>query len=234
MHWFDLMREVLLTTASAAVTGFSIYFAIKKIGCSVSTAFSISHEGFSETRINHIVLVNNKNKPLNIFSIEAVIDGDIVLEVEKSDVPITLGPYESRMIHTSQVSEYRIGTDIYKPEFLLPHAVELYLVTDKGAVKCKNMEHPDFTSFREFRYLSRACKNNRTFNGIVYNDNAKYAISYIVGNEMKTVLLGRSGFISGSEFHFNMLRPEDITSKEKVKSVLEANGYKKVFVDDLK
>ena len=68
----------------------------------------------------------------------------------------------------------------------------------------------------------------------MYNDNAKYAICYIVDNEMNTVLIDRSGFIHDSEFRFNMLRPEDMVSKEKVKSTLEANGYKNVFVDDLK
>lgn len=226
-------QQFLVALAGAAVTAFSIYFAIKKIGHSISCSYSVLLEKCSAKRIDKVVLINNKNRSVNVFSVAVIINEDIFLEVEKFDVPVVLGPYEAKTIETEPVSEYRIGEDKFEPRFGSPERLQLFVFSDKGAIRCKSLDHPSFEKFTRFGHLQQVVKCTNRFNGRVYDDRALFAVTCQLGDALHTMFVDRAGFINDSVFSFNMVRPEDLASKETLKTVIEKNSGKRVAVDEL-
>ncbi len=91
------------------------------------------------------------------------------------------------------------------------------------------VSHPGaavLTTFREYRL---ATKEVRHFNGVVYNDDAAFAIIYRANSEVKTSIVHRSGFICHDwNFWFNMIPQEHMKSEADLSSYLRAVGLDKV------
>ena len=99
-------KELMTVATGVVATGFSFYFTWQKLGTSVNASYSISGDIFSEERLDNIILKNNKNKPIEIFTISALIDNKYYIEVERLDTPIILKGLEVVKINTSPVSEW--------------------------------------------------------------------------------------------------------------------------------
>jgi hypothetical protein len=61
------------------------------------------------------------------------------------------------------------------------------------------------------------------FNDGMYNDNARYAISYVEDSQKRTALIDAAGFINW-DYLPNGLRPADMRSIETVRDALVACG----------
>ena len=66
VHIIDIYFRPLVIVISTAIT---ILLSWKKIGNSVSANYKIVSDLLSATRIDHIVLVNYKDKPVPVFAI---------------------------------------------------------------------------------------------------------------------------------------------------------------------
>ena len=106
-----IIKEILKIMPGALLFPFSLYFFWKKIYHKVYVSFTVGHYKLSATRIESLVLSNLKDKPLPIFSIYAVIDRDISIQVQKFDPPLILKGLESLSIKTDPVSAYYIGSN---------------------------------------------------------------------------------------------------------------------------
>lgn len=234
----DTVKGVLASAPGVILAGFSLYFAYQKIQDKILVTYSIVSEGVSETRISEMSLINKKNKPVTIFSIQAVINKDIVVEVESFKSALILKPLESIHIDTSPFSSLRLGFDQYEAEYMAPNQVDIFLITENKKIKCELINSPSLSSYFDFKHYKKATKETRTYNGKVFNDSVKYAIVYNYNSEERTAFVGKSGHISEDwGFKYNAVEESSMGSKEDVRSYLVAIGYDKIFdgliVDDI-
>jgi hypothetical protein len=217
------LQEFLKLVPGIAIFPLSFYLAWKKIGTSVSCSVSYSSSRVSANQFKDIVLANNKDKPITIFEIQAVIDNDISFSVDKFDPPIVLKSLETISISAKPYSSLYIGEQQWEPDPLFRGKLDIYLSTPTGIVKCKNTSHPDTNTFEKLGHFNRAAKITNKFNGIVYSKGkAAYAITYKSGTGVKTAIVDVSGFISGDwDYQYNFVQPEHMKSIEGIKEFLK-------------
>lgn len=235
----DMLRNILVSMPGVVLAGFSFYFAYQKIGDKVLTTYSVVYGTVSAKRISEITLINKKNKPLIIFSIQAVINKEIVIEVESFETGLILKPLESIHIKTTPFSNFRIGSDAYDVSYFGPDLVEIYLLSDSRKNECKTISSPILSSFFDPRIYSIAGKTTHKFNGYVFNETVRYAITYKYMDETKTAFVHYSGaMLEGWDFKYNFIEEEFMVSADSVKKHLVDLGFDKHFeflvVDDLK
>src|SRR5208282_1879475 len=222
------IQEFLKLVPGIVLFPFSIYFAWKKIWNKVAASITISSELTVAPRISSVVLRNMADKPLTVFEIYAVLNNDVYFQVEQFDPPIVVKPLESIQIETKPYSRLILGSESPEPSLTPSMKIELYLVLARKVVKCKMVSHPYTASSPTFKKYRLATKEVRTFNGLVYNDDAVYAIIYRVNAEVKTAIVDRSGFICrGWNFWFNAIPPEHLKSESDLKSYLEGVEFDK-------
>ncbi|MGK0270845.1 MAG: hypothetical protein ACI88H_001495 [Cocleimonas sp.] len=226
----ETIKTILASAPGIILVGFSLYFAYQKILNKILVTYSIVSEGVTETRISEISLINKKNKPVTIFSIQAVINKDIIVEVESFKPALILKPLESVHIDTLPFSSLHLGADHYKAEYMTPNQVDIFLITDSKKIKCELIDSPRLSSHFDFKHFKQATKKTRTYNGKVFNDSVKYAIVYNYGSEERTAFVGISGHISEDwGFRYNSIEKSSMGNKEDVRKYLVAIGYDKIF-----
>jgi len=224
------IKNILISIPGIVLGAFSIYFAYQKIGNKVLVSYATSFSRINENRISELELINEKNKPISIFSIHAVINQDIVVELDKFDTPLILKPLESIQLSTPAFSALYVGNERYKAEYNRPNKLDIYLITHKDKIKCKVINPPSLNAVFDFEHYRNAAKDIRTFNGRVYNENVKYAIIYRYDTQEYTALVEDWGFIAeGWNFRHNQIPKEFMGSSEKVKEYLVSLGYDKLF-----
>ena len=136
------------------------------------------------------------------------------------------------------VSEWFVGNEEYewRPPIETAKKVEIYLCSSFKTIKCKPGGRASKIGFAMKKKLSIAMASTRRFNDIIYNDNALFALTYVMGGETKTAIIDNAGFI-GWDILPNMLRKEDICSTDAVRQAIISSGLEKIigrfFVDDL-
>ncbi|MCZ4337710.1 hypothetical protein [Shewanella colwelliana] len=232
------IKSVLISIPGVFLMGLSFYFAYQKLGDRVLVTYAIEGGRTSETRISPLELINKKNKPVSIFSIHAILNKDVVFELVSFNPPLILKPLESLQVTTPKYSASYLGDERYKPDFMMPNKVDIYLITHKNKIKCVTINPPSINAMYDFSHYRKARKDTRKFNGKVYNERCKYAVTYRLGPDEKTAFIEDWGFITDDwEFKYNQVPEEFMTSKEKVYEFLSSLGYDQFFngmsVDEL-
>lgn len=223
------IQEFLKLVPGLVLFPFSLYFAWKKIGTNVSVSYAIHHEHTLAPRISSVILTNHKDKPLTVFSIHAVIGRTVAYEVDKFEPPLVIKPLESLQIEPRPYSNLYLGDEPYVPDFARVNELEIYISVPNKVVFCKGQSAPHFHSFKQFDGYQFASKSTRTFNGLVYNDDAVFAITYKTGSAVATAIVDKSGFICrGWTYQYNMIPPEYMKSKADVKKYLELANFEKL------
>lgn len=233
------LQELLKIVPGLAIFPLSFYLAWKKLGISVSASYAVRHELTLEDRLSPILLTNHKDRPLAIFAIHAVIDREISYQVEKFEPPLILKALESISIDPRPYSDLSFGAESYKPQFRAPHLVELYLVLSSSVIRCKQGRPPTLGELTHLSGYRIASKQTNTFNSLVYNNEAAYAITYKMNAMIKTAIIDRSGFICrGWNYRINMIPPEAMRDRSTVRAYLEVAQFDKASewfaVDDLR
>jgi len=177
---------------------FSVYFYIKKIGFNVKSRFDfVSALGY-ESRINNIVLENKKDKSVCIYGLYAVIDDRYFLELENFKEPLILNNNGVLKIDTKPFSFLLVETVRYELSF--SSKIKLFLKLDNGYIQTnKNFCFFPKKIDNKFTLIT---KGTRRYNNIVYNSYARYILTYIFDNQMKTAFFSKYGKIYG-EWSFN-------------------------------
>lgn len=208
---------------------FSIYFAWKKIGTSIGVSFSVGASGFSATRVDSIVFTNKKDKPLPIFSAFLLINKDIVVPIETFEPPLVLKGLEVTQVTTKPFSTYYLGSEQFDLSYEIICDAEFFVVTSAGPVRCNILGTDNDITYAYRNDLSVVVKSTSTFNGLVYNEQVIFAISYLIDGKQKTGLVARSGFIGGDwEFRYNMI-PSRLLTKDGIWEFMKQCGYDKLF-----
>jgi hypothetical protein len=218
-------KELMTVATGVVATGFSFYFTWQKLGTSVNASYSISGDIFSEERLDNIILKNNKNKPIEIFTISALIDNKYYIEVERLDTPIILKGLEVVKINTSPVSEWGFEKQ-ENSLFSYEKKIEIYISTSDSLIKCNSIKVKKFDKLKNLEIIS---KITRIHNGLVYNRNVLYIINYISDKNINSVLVLKDGIVSKSIFGFNVLSEELLESEKKIEEYYQSQGLK-VFV----
>jgi len=225
------LQEFLKIVPGIVIFPLSFYLAYKKIGASVSCSISYSISRVSANQFKDIVLANNKDKPITIFEIRAVINKDITFSVEEFNPPIILKPLETISISAKPYSSLYIEERQWEPKLFSDGQIDIYLSTPAGIIKCKRIPHPSTTAFKKLSHLNHAAKVTKKFNGIVYSDEkAAYAITYKSGTDIKTAIIDVSGFITGDwDYKYNQVKPEHMISVEGIREFIKISKADLVF-----
>ena len=219
------LQEFLKIVPGIAILPLSLYLAWRKIGVKILASISTSHGIGTAPRISGIVLRNMKDKPFAVFSIYALINNKIYYKVEDFDPPIIVGSLESARVETRPYSQLSLGADKFEPDFMPPNKIDIYLVCAEKLIKCKRVSHPDAGFVPALKRYRLATREVRTFNGVVYDDDAAYAIIYRLNSNLRTAIAHRSGFICRNwDFWFNAIPSDHMKSEEDVRRYLEAAG----------
>ncbi len=231
--FFEIFKESMQIATGIAATFFSFYFSWQKIGKSVSAQYSINMNRLSEVRIDDIILSNNKNSPIEIYSILAVIDNEMFIEVEKFDSPIILKSLETLKINTSEVS-YWVDNRVKGILSSLDKTITLFLVTNTSIIECKTMKHKGlaYAMVKQFSNIKFIPKGIQKFNGMTYTLNHKYAFVYQENNTTNTVLVDNKGFMSDSIRGYNAITKEILTNKEEIIDFFKNLGVN-IMIHDL-
>ncbi|HUH42243.1 MAG TPA: hypothetical protein VLZ29_03930 [Sulfurimonas sp.] len=227
---FEFIKELMTITTGLAATGFSFYFAWQKIGKSVKASYSIYGKTLSAIRLNDIIISNYKNRPIEIYSIQATIDDKYLVEVERFDSPIILKSLETIKIKTTPLSDwYCNNDDINMSNLLSDGNITLYITTNTKIIKCKTLKHETMIFSKKFKNFKYIYKHTAKYNDIVYTKDVLYAINYLENNIQKTVFVFKGGLMSDTILGFNGLPEELLISKNKLKEYYKSKGLN-VFV----
>ena len=220
------LQEFLKLVPGLAILPFSLYLAWKKLGASVSASYSVRHENTVEPRLDTIVLTNHKDKPLTVFSIHAVIANEITYEVEKFDPPIVLKALESVRVETTPYSSLHIGEQSYRPDIAAFDQVTLYLCVPGRIVRCQEINTPGSMHLASRADYRIASKGTNRFNDCVYNEDARFAVTYKLGSNIATAIVDKGGsIVRGWHFRVNMVPPESMMNAVAVRKYLESKGF---------
>ncbi|RBW44592.1 hypothetical protein DS885_11040 [Psychromonas sp. B3M02] len=182
-------RPILILISSV----FAIFFASKKIGNNITVNYSISYEGFSAGSIKELVLSNKKDKPVSIFSIYALFENDLALEVKKLSPPVILKPYETVSIFPDKYSELSVDGDEFND---MLNNIKFVIDSADGLIPCKKSIKKE--SMSHYRTIT---KNTYLYNGFVYNESVRFILDYVFEGDKKTAFITKSGYI-GNEWGF--------------------------------
>ena len=217
----DSIFRPLIVLVSAC---FAVFFYSRKVGNSVKVKFEVVSNRLSATRINNIILINKKDKPVCIYSIYAIFDKEILLNLHQCKPPLILKPYETISIETEPYSSLYIGPHKYTPDYL---ESEIYIESADGMIRCKSEIKKGLGgSYR------RIMKNTMSFNDVVHAEDFKYILVYKINNELKTSFIHATGYITHDwDFGFTVIKTnmQREINYQDIVSFLELNGFTEIF-----
>lgn len=214
----DYFRPILLIIA----TLFTIYFAIKKIGNSVTAQYTFSSPLFSEEYISNVVLSNKKDKTLSVWSINAVFDKNFTLTLEKFNPPIILKAYETVSISLPKYSSLSIDLDKYIPNYTT-NDTNIYIDIGHKLIKCKNNTKKDSLS-----HFTSVSMNITKFNGHVFDETVAYIMAYYYQGKSYTAFITGSGIIS-NEWDFSPNHLGNNINEGTIRSFINQYGFHELF-----
>ena len=126
-----------------ATLGFllSAYYFIQKTGNKVSISYGMSSDRYSDLQISTIVISNQKDRTISIWSIDAVLDGKIQFNVHTPKAPIVLKPWESISVTPMKYTSLENnGETIELNDFL--RKIECYVSLENKHINCKKKPRP--------------------------------------------------------------------------------------------
>jgi len=213
----EIARPALLMMASV----FSIYTAWGKFGRKVLVSYSVVSEGFSSTRISNIVLQKKKDKAICTYSIHAVFENDIWLELEKFNPPQVLKSFETIGIKTSEYSATTVGSHSYSPNFF--GHIEIYIETEKDLMLCQKQQKTNI-----LKDHTKASKDTFKFGEFVFDETVSHILNYFYNEKSYVAFIHKSGYI-GNEWTFGVNHLGVEASDESIKSFIIDNEIHKAF-----
>lgn len=230
--FYICFKDIMTISTGIAATGFSLYFAWQKIGVSLKATYSIYSETLSAPRLNDIIISNNKNKPIEIYDIYAILDNKYYLMVEKFDMPIILKALETIQIKTSQLSNWYCKDEkVDVGRLLFRSKLILYVSTNTSIIKCKTLKHKNPLFSNKFNGLKFIDREIMKFNDMVYTTKALYAIVLYKKEEYrKTAFVMQGGHMTDSIGGHSFLSSELLINKDTLRNYLTKQGLQVIVL----
>lgn len=206
-----------------ATSGFTVYFALQKLGFKIVASSRISIETFSDERISDMILENKRDKPVSVWSVSAVFNKDLRLELKSFNPPVILKPYETISLHFGKYSFLQLDGDRVYLDYLSPD-MEIYVDVGAAAVRCRSRIKKD--TFGHLRKVGQVCAE---FNGHTFAEDVRYILHYCMDGDFKTAFISKNGYI-GNEWGRspNHLGKENVTASD-IKFMMSSYGFNQLF-----
>lgn len=229
IYW-PYIESFLKIAPGIAIFPLTIVLAWKKFRHKVHISYSMSHNRISAASISEIVLTNLKDKPLIVHAIHLMVDKHLVIPIQEFKPPLVIKGLEAAVIEPDKVSAFYFGGEEYELNKARGQIYEFYLSTTGEIIKCEIVNPPTIEAFYKFKDYDVAQRHTNQYNGIVYNDNAIYALIYKYEGKSCTAIVERGGAIlTGWPFLPNALRPADLVSAATVKAALMGSEIKHII-----
>ena len=206
-----------------ALFPFTGYLAWKKLGTSVSCSAMITSSHFLPTRFSSVVLSNNKDRPVTIFEVIAVVEDHVQLLVEKFDPPLVLKSLETISMSTTPYSALRVGGKDWEPELLLGSKLDFYIGIPGGYKKCSTLHRPVMLSPISMSGFVTADRETSSYNGKVISSSVRFILLYLDNKESRTALVSHHGMLDEYVgLPFNHLPPDALQSVEILTNYLKS------------
>lgn len=196
-----------VTTASKKWGSKAIYFAT--VGASSNSPASITS----------LSITNLKDKPLIIYEINVLFKtSNSYFRLQKFDPPLVIKGLEATSFEPEKYSELEIEPN---PFLELNLKIDLILITESSAIKCKTAKSPESIVFRKMKKYKSVTTSRKKFNKKTYSKNTELALVYMFDGAQRTSFLLRTGFICDDwPFRTNMLPKESMQSRETIKEAI--------------
>ena len=220
--YFETIYKII---PSIILTIFSLYFAYRKVFHKLVITYEIISTGYSQARISNIIIYNRKDRVEVIKGINLIINNKYKYEVVKLSIPKIIKPFETIQLETEEITNYiKDFSKYYLIEDLLTQKHYFEIITDGKTIKYSNKKRQKNISEKEYRIIGT---QRNIYNGILINEQVKYAIVYYQNKIKKTAFVYENGIIGGEwDFWFNAFKLDEYTSKETIKEVLMKSDFK--------
>ena len=203
---------------------YALYFYHTKIGFKLTASYSVSSDMYTESQISKIIISNHKDKTIPIWSIYAVIDNDIKIELFKPEEPLIVKYGEAVSLAPKKYTHLIVNGDKFEPEFF-SNKIDIYVNVGNKIVKCKDVRIKD----NVLKNLTSSTQIRRVFDGHLYNDQVEYILVYFLDGVKRTAFIDCHGFI-GNEWSLapNSFGDAEITPK-LIETTLNDYGYNQMF-----
>ncbi|EOR08683.1 hypothetical protein F896_01209 [Acinetobacter genomosp. 15BJ] len=208
-------------------TAIAIFLSSKKLGNKVSAHYKIVSDTLSAARIDDIVLVNYKDKPVPIFGVYALFKDNELLELELCDPPLVIEPYGSVSVKTKPFSRLIVNGDNFKPDYF--EATILLDSVDKF-ITCKSYKR-NISIQSKYKIIN---KQRKSFNGIVHSGNHPFVLVYIINGEQKTSFITLTGIIENQwdqAYNGIGIRTGETLNERIINDFLIQQGYSEIFTN---
>jgi hypothetical protein len=215
MEWGEIAKALALMTVP-----FTVYLGWKKLGNKALISYSMKAGRHTAMRLSNIVITNCKDKPLIIHALYVVENKDIMVPIQEFSPPLVLKGLESCLVEGADVSEYRIGREVYEIKFDVLR--DIHVLTSGGTFRCKADETPLLLSVAmkmDYRIVSA---RRDLYNGKVFNQRVRFGVAYrLASEEVRTAFIDQSGFI-GLDWPFavNAIPVEQMRNEQSVAGYL--------------
>ena len=224
-HYFSF-QEFLKIVPGLLIFPISLYLGLQKIGTRVNAGISFGNNPISPLCIRYVDLRNMKDRTIVIYSIFVSINNDeYLLELKKCNPPLILKGYQSTIVEIPPYSFLLLDGKKFELDKSMTEKSTIYLELAHSTVKCNtlNYQKPISKRLSKYRILENITNN---FNGIIYDENAVYAITYSSCSRVKTAIVNQSGIFHGEwEFDTLQLPMKSMSTKEAVEAELKAMGF---------
>jgi hypothetical protein len=223
---FFSFQEFLKIVPGLLIFPISLYLGLQKIGTRVNAGISFGSNPISPLCIRYVDLRNMKDRTIVIYSIFVSINNDeFLLELKKCNPPLILKGYQSTIAEIPPYSFLLLDGKKFELSKSMTEKSTIYLELAHSTVKCNtlNYQKPISKRLSKYRILENITNN---FNGIIYDEQAVYAISYSSCSRVKTAIVNQSGIFYGEwEFDTHQLPMKSMATKETVEAELKAMGF---------
>jgi len=224
-HFFNF-QEFLKIVPGLLIFPISLYLGLQKIGTRVNAGISFGNNPISSLCIRYVDLRNMKDRTVVIYSIFVSINNDeYLLELKKCNPPLILKGYQSTIVEVPPYSFLLLDGKKFELNKSMTEKSTIYLELAHSTVKCNtlNYQKPISKKLSKYRLLENITNN---FNGIIYDENAVYAITYSSHSRVKTAIVNLSGIILGEwDFDTLQLPMKSMSTKEAVEAELKNMGF---------
>ncbi|CAI8898678.1 DFP domain-containing protein [Pseudomonas sp. IT-194MI4] len=200
-----------LMTASKKWGTKAVYFA--RIGASSNSPLSITS----------LSIANLKDKPLIIYEINILFNKtNQYFRLQKFDPPLVIKGLEATSFTPEKYSDIAIKPNPFDDLHL---KLDLILVTESTAIKCKPAKSPESIVHKHMKGHTQIRINRRIFNKKVYSKEAAFALVYIFEATQRTSFILKSGLICDDwPFQINAIPKDLMQNRESIIDSIEKIG----------
>lgn len=207
----------------AAISGviITLFAASKKWGNKAIYYATISKTLNRPTRITSLSIANLKDKPLIIYELHIRFNNSKhYFCLQKFEPPIVIKGLEATTVEPDAYSSLSIEPNPFDD---LDIDMDLFLVTERAVVKCKEASPPGSLVRAHMKNFSELTKSKLVFNKKIYTSDTAYALIYKYEGKQRTSFLLKRGFIYDDwPFHINALPSNAMSNNESLVAALDA------------